>query len=61
MTEAEKYVQLAEYYRQPKEQAVDREARVLLNRLEDSYRILAKSYAVLDRSLQLQQKMGPRG
>ena len=61
MDETEKYAQLAEHYRQAQEQAADREAGFRLRQLENSCRILANSYAVLDRSHRFQQKIGPPG
>ncbi|WP_128089415.1 hypothetical protein [Bradyrhizobium viridifuturi] len=47
---SEDYLERAEHYRRAKESAVDDFTRYYLERMERSYRVLADSHAVLDRS-----------
>jgi hypothetical protein len=57
---AQRYAQLADCCRVASQEALIPSDRYLLERLEHTYRVLAPSCAVLERSLKLQQKLGPR-
>ena len=55
--DSEKYLELAEHYRSAKLDTKDRAARYLLETLEHSYRVLARSAVVLRRSNKVQKTL----
>jgi hypothetical protein len=60
MPTPKEYLKLAERYRSAKLDARDRTSRHLLDRLERSYRVLARCTLVLSRSRRLQKALGRR-
>jgi hypothetical protein len=61
MTDSKTLLKLAEHYRQAKNSVLDRTQPDQLEVLERSYRLLAESAEVLERSSWLEMKLGKPG